>query len=545
MLDLRINGVSNIIRSERRLVKFVWAAILLLSSCVSIFLIIGSIHEYQNYEVISTSRIVQEEESIFPMITICNNNPFSTDYIVQLVKRANLSFSTNPRRLVLQLESYLKKNTGSYMPDSVKRQFSDFDSMLIYCSFNNMYCDSSHFEWIWHPYFCGCYRFNSGFDSNGLKTEFRKSTLAGRSFRFVFNLYAGLPNQFSPYAGRRSFNLFIQNASDYPYNTKPSPYPLTPITGTTIRVKRSFISQFNEWPFSYSECRVNENNELIGERLADPYLFDQVVATNYSYTQDTCLMFCAQLMSTKVCKCNYYLWNMRVDDFDICLTSEQTSCASDFYYNTFIVGDYIKNNCLDKCPLECNRRTFTTSQSYFQFPTVNIAANVFLNDKYFMSAHANQTDASVFSNLYYNMISAGVFYESLSYSMAEERPAIVMTELIGSIGGHLHLFLGFSLLSFIEIIELGAFAFISKTKNQKNKLKPANQSLANISAANPRFQQLEELIKMLRIDGLSNIVKSKNIILKLAWVTIFVTSFSICMELIVSTITEYLKYDVS
>ena len=236
---------------------------------------------------------------------------------------------------------------------------------------------------------------------------------------------------------------------------------------------------------------------------------------------------------------------MRVDDFDICLTSEQTSCASDFYYNTFIVGDYIKNNCLDKCPLECNRRTFTTSQSYFQFPTVNIAANVFLNDKYFMSAHANQTDASVFSNLYYNMISAGVFYESLSYSMAEERPAIVMTELIGSIGGHLHLFLGFSLLSFIEIIELGAFAFISKTKNQKNKLKPANQSLANISAANPRFQQLEELIKMLRIDGLSNIVKSKNIILKLAWVTIFVTSFSICMELIVSTITEYLKYDVS
>ena len=76
MKHLKMDGVPNIIRSERSLVKFMWAAILLLSGGVCIFLIIGSIHEYQSYEVISTSRIVQEEESIFPMITICNNNPF-------------------------------------------------------------------------------------------------------------------------------------------------------------------------------------------------------------------------------------------------------------------------------------------------------------------------------------------------------------------------------------------------------------------------------------------------------------------------------------
>ena len=146
------------------------------------------------------------------------------------------------------------------MPDSIKRKLSNLDSILFYCTFNNLECNSSHFEWIWHPYFYGCYRFNSGFDSNGLRTDFWKSTLAGRSFRFVVDLYAGLTNQFSQYAGRRSFNLFIQNSSDYPFNTKPSPFVLTPITGTTISVKRSFFSQFNEWPYSYSECRVNENN---------------------------------------------------------------------------------------------------------------------------------------------------------------------------------------------------------------------------------------------------------------------------------------------
>ena len=354
--------------------------------------------------------------------------------------------------------------------------------------------------------------------------------MSGKSFQFLADLYTGLPNEFSPYANRRSFYFFIQNASDYPFTAKPSPFFLTPITGTTISVKRSFYSQFNEWPYAYSECRVKENNELIGEPLVEPYLFDQVVANNFTYTRETCINFCAQLMSKQVCNCNYYAWPLRVDDFDICLTSAQTACAMNFFYNTFIVGDFIKNNCLDKCPIECNIRTFTTSQSYFKFPNSNQVANLLYYDDVFMPAHTNQTDATDFYSLYDNMLSVSVFYESLSYSITEERPAIVMTELIGSIGGHLHLFLGMSLLSFFEIIELGAFAFIiSKTK----------------SIVENADQKLKKHIEFLRMDGLPNIIKAKNVIFKIGWATIFASSFCIFVWLIVGTVTEYLKYDVS
>ena len=553
MKELKVDGIPNIIRSERRLVQCMWAAILVLSGCVCVYLIINSVHEYQHFEVISTHRLVLEEESTFPTITICNNNPFSTDFAVQLIKQANLSFSTNPRRLVLQLESYFLNTTGSNMPDSVKRKLSDLDSMIIYCSFNNRECNSSHFQWIWHPYFYGCYRFNSGFDSSGAAIDMWKSTLAGRSFRFTVNLYAGMANQFSPYAARRSFNMFIQNASDYPYNTKPSPFVLTPITGTAISVRRSFFTQYNQWPFSYSECRVDENNELIGPPLADPYLFEEVVASNYTYTRDTCLNFCVQLMTTQVCGCNYYLWPLRVDSFGLCTTYNQTDCASNFYYNTFIVGDYIKENCLSRCPLECTRRSFSTSQSYFQFPTVNQAAYMFYYNTDFKSAHANQTDATVFSNLYYNMVSTSVFYESLSYSMTEEQPAFVMTELISAIGGHLHLFLGMSLLSFIEVIELGAFAFILKTEHAKKSKASTTKTdfdtedvkTATKASEDSQTPSLKKHIKMLRIDGLPNIVKSKNVLFKLAWAIIFGTSFLICVWLIVGSVNEYLKYEVS
>ena len=94
----------------------------------------------------------------------------------------------------------------------------------------------------------------------------------------------------------------------------------------------------------------------------------------------------------------------------------------------------------------------------------------------------------------------------------------------------MHLFLGMSLLSIIEIIELGAFAFIiSKTK----------------SIVENADQKLKKHIEFLRMDGLPNIIKAKNLIFKIGWATIFASSFSICVWLIVGTVTEYLKNDVS
>ena len=46
------------------------------------------------------------------------------------------------------------------------------------------------------------------------------------------------------------------------------------------------------------------------------------------------------------------------------------------------------------------------------------------------------------------------YYETLSVTQIEEQPKMRLDTLIGTIGGHLHLFLGMSLLSFVEIIVL-------------------------------------------------------------------------------------------
>ena len=54
------------------------------------------------------------------------------------------------------------------------------------------------------------------------------------------------------------------------------------------------------------------------------------------------------------------------------------------------------------------------------------------------------------------MIELRINYDTGSYIKVSEEPKMSGEDLFGEIGGHLHLFLGMSLMSFIEIVELVA-----------------------------------------------------------------------------------------
>ena len=62
------------------------------------------------------------------------------------------------------------------------------------------------------------------------------------------------------------------------------------------------------------------------------------------------------------------------------------------------------------------------------------------------------------ANFYKNLLSVTIFYEALEYSLVEEKARLPLESLIATIGGHLHLFLGMSVISFFEIAELIATA---------------------------------------------------------------------------------------
>ena len=65
-----------------------------------------------------------------------------------------------------------------------------------------------------------------------------------------------------------------------------------------------------------------------------------------------------------------------------------------------------------------------------------------------------------------SVVKVNIFYESMSYELSRESPKMDIVSLLASIGGNLGLFLGVSVFSLCEIIEVVIeIYFASKKKN--------------------------------------------------------------------------------
>ena len=98
--------------------------------------------------------------------------------------------------------------------------------------------------------------------------------------------------------------------------------------------------------------------------------------------------------------------------------------------------------CEPKCPLECDNIQYNTESSYSNMRT---------------SDDLSKKDTN---------LSLIIFYNSASYTTIEEMEKTDLIDLIANIGGTLGLFLGLSVLSFVEIFELfGKILFFYLKKN--------------------------------------------------------------------------------
>ena len=101
------------------------------------------------------------------------------------------------------------------------------------------------------------------------------------------------------------------------------------------------------------------------------------------------------------------------------------------------------------CPLECNQLLFKTSLSSYQ-----LNGNFFINSLN-ENVRADFIKRSIDANtIRESLVGVNVFYESLSYAYSNELPKMDIVSLLGSIGGNLGLFLGVSVFTLCEMIEV-------------------------------------------------------------------------------------------
>ncbi len=147
-----------------------------------------------------------------------------------------------------------------------------------------------------------------------------------------------------------------------------------------------------------------------------------------------------------------------------CVTREQVDCFLRVNQKKQVIFD----SC-SECPVECDLVTYDLATSTSGFPGQNYAEilvnNTFLNN-------LKPELKSGYSDLKESVLSFSVYYSELQYTEINQLEKLSLIDLICDIGGTLGLFIGASLLSFVELLEgFISVAFLFKRKETANTCK--------------------------------------------------------------------------
>jgi len=158
-----------ILQSPHLALKIFWIVSILLALAFCSLLVVKSITEYLSYQVTTNMRMIYENPTLFPKVTICNKKSVTTEYGYNLMK-SNISLDS--------LNSSEYQKLSHFLRDS-----------LFLCSFSNQQCNSDDFSWIRDAEYGSCYVFNSGFNSSGHQIALKETCIAGLNFGLQLVFY--------------------------------------------------------------------------------------------------------------------------------------------------------------------------------------------------------------------------------------------------------------------------------------------------------------------------------------------------------------------
>lgn len=155
-------------------------------------------------------------------------------------------------------------------------------------------------------------------------------------------------------------------------------------------------------------------------------LFEKTLATNRSYNQINCVYICFQ-----------NLHNCSSD-------SEREVCLRNRY-------DYLKGHCLKECPVECKTIEYQVNENLIDIDEHDDEHYRHIYDEYDLS---EMSGVETYEKFRKKVLHFHLYYQDLKETRISQIPKTSVTNLISNIGGTLGLFMGLSLLSFVEVFLL-------------------------------------------------------------------------------------------
>ena len=86
------HALIKLIYTEHKILKLFWAISLILSNSFCAYLIVQTLLEYLNFETYTSTKTIFETPFVFPKVTICNNNQFTTQSAVEFLENLNKEY---------------------------------------------------------------------------------------------------------------------------------------------------------------------------------------------------------------------------------------------------------------------------------------------------------------------------------------------------------------------------------------------------------------------------------------------------------------------
>ena len=140
----------------------------------------------------------------------------------------------------------------------------------------------------------------------------------------------------------------------------------------------------------------------------------------------------------------------------------------------------MNDQCNKECPIECNKIKYGLDVKQFKFSTgdLNHLKTMFkLNET---NPKINLTSINVTENDFVGLV---IYFGSMSFIQYTESPAMTGFSLLSNIGGILGLFLGMSLISLSELLEIvvqSIVMFFNSKTNCRNKVKDVSVNVNTI-----------------------------------------------------------------
>ena len=416
LLNTSFHGLPNITRARYKLQRSFWIFFTLVSTFLCAILVQQSIFDYFAHEVVTNIRSYQENEILFPTVTICTYNMFTTDYAFEflsnvtrlnnitnifdesIAKTLNFTERNKVKSLILSLAKK-EVNKKEFSDDNKKKLGYSLSEILTECYFNGFPCSGTeYFEWVFDFNYGNCFKHKTK------KLSYTPGPLKG----LYFVVLTGFSEKLKPLNELFGLRLSIANTtSPTLFNKRVN---LLPGYLTEIGIKRKFRQQL---PKPFSECDI----ENTSQDSFESELYKMILQSKLEYIQLDCYEICIEKLISDACNCTTSSIFVTFFGKKICDISNK--CNEREYERIRNESLFVKV-CAPSCPLECNKYDFelTILLSYLnsnrQFPK---GLNMTLED------------------MKKSLTSSSIYFESFSYEMSRESPHVDLPSLFSNIGG--------------------------------------------------------------------------------------------------------------